>query len=323
MKTLLITDLHFIDTLRGLLEAQKACIKRIFYEEEPDEVIIMGDLMMRRKPSPTVLLALQDTLKYMHNGGADLYILRGNHDSETKADDGVTALSLFEPYAKIITKTWYDHKAKRAFIPHYENEEIIKEGLDEVPNNYTVFGHFGYNGCLNSAGDADFSLRLSRFRNRTYLGHVHGHVRAENVTILGTPYSTNFGEAKKENFYGIIVDDRVEFKKITHGPRHMVLDFKDIEKSIEILDDKNYFTMLRVMLDNTDQELPYEDLRTLVDHLDIKFKPSFDEDQVSTYTPSRDLFSINEAILSDYIAGTTSDLTAEQIWEGYNLLREE
>ena len=257
----------------------------------------------------------------MYDGGADLYILRGNHDSETKADDGITALSLFDPYAKIITQTWTDNKRKRVFIPHYENEEIIKEGLDKAPDNYTVFGHFGYNGCLNSAGDADFSLRLSGFRNRTYLGHVHGHNRSKNVTILGTPYSTNFGEAKKENFYGIIVEDKVEFKKITHGPRHIVLEYKDIEESMEILDDKNYFTMLRIMLDNTDQDLNYEDLRSLVAHLDIKFKPSFDEEQVSTYNPSRDLFSINEAILSDYIAGTTTDLTEDDIWQGYNLLR--
>tara|TARA_R100000458_G_C8264961_1_gene240116 strand:+ start:561 stop:1529 length:969 start_codon:yes stop_codon:yes gene_type:complete len=322
MKTLLITDLHFTDAPHGLLSAQKSCIKRLFDEETPDEVIIMGDLMMRRKPTPTVLLALQEVIKYISNSSQRVYILRGNHDSETKADDGVTALSLFEPYAKIITHTWYDHKTKRVFIPHYENEELIKEALDNAPKGYTVFGHFGYYGCLNSAGDADFSLRRSRFRNTTYLGHVHGHNREGKITILGTPYTTNFGEAKKENFYAVFVDGKVEFKKIEFGPRHIVCDFEEIDGILNILSDKNYFTMLRVMLENTTQSVPYDTLKPLVGMLDIKFKPAFDETEVSTYNPPRDLFSINEAIVADYINGTTTTLTNDSLWEGYRLLRE-
>ena len=82
------------------------------------------------------------------------------------------------------------------YIPHYENQETIKKALDEVPEGYFVFGHFGYRGCLNSAGDADFSLRLSDFRNPSLLGHIHRHVQKDNVTILGTPYTTNFGECE-------------------------------------------------------------------------------------------------------------------------------
>ena len=323
MKTLLITDLHFTDSPPGLLEHQQRCLKRIFYEEEPDEVIIMGDLMMRRKPTPSVLLALHDTLKYMHDGGADLYILRGNHDSETKADDGVTSLSLFKDFCKIVTHTWIDNKRRRVFIPHYENEEIIGRALDESPKDYTVFGHFGYNGCLNSAGDADFTIRVSRFRNTSYLGHVHGHTRREKITILGTPYSTNFGEAEKENFYAILDGDSVEFKKVTHGPRHIVLNASEIEDNLHMLGDSNYFTMLRVMLDNNNQDFPYDDIKNIVSHIDVKFKAAFDEDQLSSYSPSRQLFSINDAIISDYVDCAETTLTKESIMKGYSLLKEE
>jgi hypothetical protein len=38
----------------------------------------------------------------------------------------------------------------------------------------TVFGHFGYAGCLNSAGDADFGISLSHFTAHYFLGHIHG-----------------------------------------------------------------------------------------------------------------------------------------------------
>jgi hypothetical protein len=55
------------------------------------------------------------------------------------------------------------------FIPHYENEETIKKDLSLYPDGYIIFGHFGHNGVLNSAGDADFNLSLSDFSNPTIL----------------------------------------------------------------------------------------------------------------------------------------------------------
>ena len=48
-----------------------------------------------------------------------------------------------------------------------ENEEHIIYQLEMAPEGYTIFGHFGYAGCLNSVGDADFSLSLRHFGNTT------------------------------------------------------------------------------------------------------------------------------------------------------------
>lgn len=328
MRTLLITDLHFTDKPMGLLEAQKTCVKRIFDEESTDEVIIMGDLMMHRKPSPTVLLALAETVKHMAKT-AKVYILRGNHDSENKSDDGVTALSLLDPYAKIITHTWYDHKTKRAFIPHYENEDRIKEDLASVPKGYTVFGHFGYAGCLNSAGDADFHISLNHFRNDSFLGHIHKcrqeTIRSDGlqhtVTILGTPYTTNFGETKKLNYYAVMEGDTVDYKILQHGPRHVMVDRNILEPLIEELNDPDYFTLLRVLLDSSDVEPPYDLLD--VAYVDIKYKPVFDENNISDYQPSRDLFSLNEVIIEDYVSSAETTLDKEQIMEGYHILKNE
>jgi DNA repair exonuclease SbcCD nuclease subunit len=49
---------------------------------------------MHRKPSPSELLAFKKILSRCSMVRSDVVVLRGNHDSETKADDGVTALSL-------------------------------------------------------------------------------------------------------------------------------------------------------------------------------------------------------------------------------------
>ena len=331
MRTLLITDLHLNSKTTGLLGAQKQAVKDVVKKEKPDEVIIMGDVFMHRKPSPSELLAFSDILAYITKlNSADVVVLRGNHDSETKADDGVTALSVFDcPRIKIITHTKIEEHSKRVYIPHYENEQIIIDTLEMVPKGYTVFGHFGYDGCLNSAGDADFGLSLRHFNAPTYLGHIHGFCQRQGglpkahatVTCLGTPYTTNYGEAFKDNFYAILEGDKVEFKQPTSGPRHLVYSAKDVEDNLDTINAPDYFTFLRVVRDSDHASIPYDKIK--VAHLDIKYSPVFNEEELSTYQPERDLFSINDVIIEDYVNDANSTISKDTLMEGYRLLKDE
>ncbi|HHZ81292.1 MAG TPA: hypothetical protein EYN64_00980, partial [Flavobacteriales bacterium] len=149
-KTLVIGDLHFDDRLMGMLDAQKEAVLQICRENDGcSNVIFLGDLMMHRHPRPTVLLALKEVMEEVSRTKL-VYILRGNHDSVNKSDDGVTALSLLENNkVKVITQTWIDELNKWVFIPHYEDDERIKNYLKNSPQGYMVFGHFGYNGVLD------------------------------------------------------------------------------------------------------------------------------------------------------------------------------
>ena len=166
MKTLVIGDLHFEDKPVGLLAAQKKAVLQICRDNNNcSKVIFLGDLMMHRNPRPAVLLALKEVMDEVSRT-KQVFILRGNHDSVNKSDDGVTALTLLESdMIKVITHTYIDNLNKWVFIPHYEDEQKIKKELTSAPEGYTVFGHFGYYGVLNSAGDADFSLSISDFKN--------------------------------------------------------------------------------------------------------------------------------------------------------------
>ena len=349
MRTLLITDLHLNSKVPGLLGAQKQCVKDIVKKEKPDEVIIMGDIFMHRKPSPSELLAFRSVLQYIRNlFHCNIVILRGNHDSETKADDGVTALSVFEaPKIKVITHTVIDHTKKRVYIPHYENEQTIINDLEMAPEGYTVFGHFGYAGCLNSVGDADFGLGLHHFGNTTYLGHIHGFLQRQGglreagstVTCLGTPYTTNFGEAFKDSFYAILDDGgpitkkntgwinskgsthKVEYKQPCTGPRHLVYAAKEVENNLEIINDLNYFTFLRIVKDSEHCAIPLDKVNVNV--LDIKYAPVFNEEELSSYQPERDLFSINDVIIEDYVKEANSTISVETLMRGYRLLQDE
>jgi len=330
MRTLVITDLHLNARIRGLLGAQQECVKRIVREEKPDDVIIMGDVFMHRKPSPSSLLAFKRILDYITSKGIKVTVLRGNHDSETKADDGVTALSVYDyPSVDIVTQAKLDPINKRAYIPHYENEDTIIKFLETVPNDYTAFGHFGYDGCLNSVGDADFALGLNHFQCNTLLGHIHGFRERQGgtetiptrVICLGTPYTTNYGEAFKENYYAIIDENGIHFKEVTHGPRHLVYSAKNVEDNLDTINNLDYFTFLRVIKHDESDEVNLDSVK--VAHLDIKYAPVFDEDEVSTYKPSRDLFSINDVIIEDYVKEAISTIPTEKIMEGYRLLQDE
>ena len=346
MRTLLITDLHLNSKVPGLLNSQVQAILKIYHDESPDEVIIMGDVFMYRKPSPSSLLGFKEIMNGMDS--CDVVVLRGNHDSETKADDGVTALSLYQkPRVKIITQTHTDTEKGRVYIPHYENEKTIINALEMVPKDFTVFGHFGYSGCLNSAGDADFGISLSNFTTPTFLGHIHGFregqggLRKPNprVVCLGTPYTTNYGEAFKDNFYAILDDGGprttkntgwfdhkgntyiTEYKQPTSGPRHLIYPASEIESNLEIINDPNYFTFLRVMVGADHYPIPHDKIK--VSYLDVKYVPIFNEEDVSNYTPERGLFSINEVIINDYVKAANSVLPTETLMEGYRLLKDE
>jgi predicted phosphodiesterase len=328
MRTLLITDIHLNAKTPGLLEAQVKCLTKLFRTEEYTDVIIMGDVFMHRKPTPSELLAFRSILDSIPE--VPVVVIRGNHDSETKADDGVTALSVFDSLdVHVVTHTYTDKLKKRVYIPHYEDEKIIKRNLSEVPKGYVVFGHFGFGGCLNSAGDADFSLPLSAFYNTTFLGHIHKFDQraqavqgsVETITVLGTPYTINFGEVGQEKYYALLEETKVTFRSLTHGPRHLVYAAKDLESNLEHINDPTWFTMLRVTVDADHHPIPYDKLS--VASVDVKYNPVFNEENVSDYKPERDLFSINEVIIEDYVDAANSTISKELLMGGYRLLKDE
>jgi predicted phosphodiesterase len=327
MKTLVIGDLHFDNKPHGLLEAQKECIKSIIdNNRNVDSTIFLGDLMMHRKPYPRVLLALKEVIDYASEI-AKVTIIRGNHDSENKSDDGVTSLSLFEnDKITVVIQTWYDHRTKRAFIPHYEDEDRIKTDLAEVPKGYTVFGHFGYCGALNSAGDADFTLAPGDFRNPTYLGHIHRHRRSGVISLVGTPYSTNFTEHLKENFYAVIEDGEAEFKSVEFGPRHLVIDYDSVEENLDWINDPSYFTLLRLVINTVDKD--QDSVTSLMDQLkvgyvEVKYKPLTDEKlPPSELDPDHPITEVSEALIEDYINSSSTKISKEELFKGLQLIYE-
>ena len=330
MKTLILGDIHISNKDAGLRGAQEKCIKKIYNKVKPDEVIQLGDFLDFRKPSPEALLTAKSIIDHWKKK-SKVVILRGNHCASTKADDGVTALSVFESSnVHIVTHTFIDKLNKRVYIPHYENEEKITEILGTCDSSHTIFGHFGYFGCLNSVGDYDFNININSFRSNCILGHIHrqnertfmSDGEERSVLILGTPYTTNFGESEKPNFYAVIDDKKGRsLHTIDHGPRHLVVRNKDVLGKVAYINDKKYHTMLRVILDAGETQVNLEDIH--VASVDVKYSAAFDEEDLSNYTPSRELFRLNDVVIEDYIESANSSIEKSKLLEGYNLLKYE
>jgi len=312
-----------------MLDAQReAVIKICDLHKECDKVIFLGDLMMHRNPRPEVLLALNKMIDAASQD-REVFILRGNHDSVTKSDDGVTSLSLFEnSKVKVITHTHIDHKNKWVFIPHYEDEQKIKDDLDCAPAGYTIFGHFGYHGVLNSAGDADFSLSISDFKNPTILGHIHTEGRNGNVTVLGTPYSTNFGEAGKDCYYGILDERGLDKLPSKYGPRHLVVDYDNVEDNLDWINKDSMptdYTLLRININtiNEDQDR-IADLcdKIKVGSLEIKYKPLLDEKDEFETDGRVFTTALNDELIEYYINSSKTKINKDELLSGLKLIHE-
>ncbi len=312
-----------------MLDAQReAVIKICDLHKECDKVIFLGDLMMHRNPRPEVLLALNKMIDTVSQD-REVFILRGNHDSVTKSDDGVTSLSLFEnSKVKVITHTYIDHKNKWMFIPHYEDEQKIKDDLACAPKGYTIFGHFGYNGVLNSAGDADFSLSISDFKNPTILGHIHTEGRNGNVTVLGTPYSTNFGEAGKDCYYGILDERGLGKLPSKYGPRHLVVDYDNVEDNLDWINKDSKptdYTLLRININtiNEDQDRIAELCDKIkVGSLEIKYKPLLDEKDEFETDGRVFTTALNDDLIEHYINSNKTKINKDELLSGLKLIHE-
>lgn len=319
-KTQIIGDIHLDDRYFGYLDFQVQTIKKIIDAESCQDIIFLGDLFEKRSPSPKVLLSLQEILDYIPRD-KKVFLLRGNHCSQTKADDGVTALSLFDYKRNISVITHSRTIDKYTFIPHYEDERTIINDLGNVPSNNLVLGHFGYNGCLNPFGDPDFSISLDMFNNQTFLGHIHHFREKNNVVILGTPYTTSFQEAGKDSFYAVVDSkNKYKLKQINFGIRHLIMNLEDIPDNKDMIEDENYYTLLRVMVDTLqNDDTKIREIADLIKpkYLDIKYKPVVDEKKPQSKFNTKDIITkVDDQLIEDYINKTNTTLSKQELMNG-------
>jgi len=332
-KALIIGDIHLqvlshiprysecqVESILRLIENERGAFDNLNY------IIFLGDVFDKRKPDPSTLLLFQDLLdQIVLITNAEVIVIMGNHDAESKADNGITALSLFNISLVNKYNEWDLLPNLRCrFIPHYENEDKIRELLKDVKDDEWIFGHYGFTGCINAQGIYDFNLDPKTFKGNTVLGHIHKYAKHDpNITILGTPYHTSFHEAGKVNYYGILTDDgKLQIKEQVYGgPRYINVSLDDLSK-LEGLDTEKYCNLVRIWLNpiktGDHLDLISEVIKKYgVDWVDVKFIQLTDiKDDLSTYNPSMPVFNINEAIIKDYVEQSKSLIPYDVLMEG-------
>lgn len=338
---MVIGDTHFNNSYPGYLESQIESCYKMVSKAKPKYIVFLGDIYHHRKPSPEVIVGVNGLFNRLAlvPGLTKIYILRGNHDSANRSDDGLTVLSTLQgPSRKVdlVDQTKFDHDLNFLLIPHYEDEKIIRESLDFAEDENTiVFGHFGFEGCMNSTGFFDFDLQKEDFKNRTILGHIHAYSKHGDITVLGTPWSTNFGECDQIHYTGMLerAEDGswgdLELQQVEHSPRHYVVQEDSLEPMGDDIADPRFFTILRIVVSNfTEQN--YAELKAVckekynAKHVDIKFQPILDKklsNRLSGYNPNTPVASIDDDIVNKYIEEQSTTIPMEELRDGLDIIK--
>lgn len=314
-RVVVLTDLHLrADYLPGYLDKQVETLTRLVNKKPPDTVVINGDIFHRRNPKGAELLAFRRLLEGLHT--KNIYINRGNHDTIAKDGSTETTLSLFSDIATVITETRTIRlgDVDFDFIPHYEDENIIINDLGKTDNH--VFGHFGFDGCVaNGAYLYESYVKKSHFKGKekkrlAFLGHIHKpKVYDKSIYVLGTQYSTSFGEANAQKYIHelIIRGGRVEVvrKPINFGIRHITTTLTSLEDDAKKYNFDSFYTILRIKMDTLDQGTEKELMEALLDKHKVKHIEIVFDDVLPKYEASHvdydNILTIDDKIVEEYI----------------------
>lgn len=339
-KVLVIGDTHFDNQYKCYLRAQLNTCYELVKSRSPTSVVFLGDIFHHRHPDPQTIIEVLKLFRRISliPGLSAIDVLRGNHDSANKSDDGLTILNVLEyPGSKTVVSnvaTW-DYTRGFRFIPHYENENTVIESLKferpfKFPDNHIVFGHFGYDGCVETGQYFNFKVKKSDLTQKTILGHIHKYSEDGNITILGTPWSTNFGESDYPHYVLELTreDEESDWNfnrvEVDFGIRHMVVPYTSLDVMKDEIANPKYFTLLRVTLDKFNDETT-NDLRAKileefkVKYVDLKFNPILNQkldNRISDYVPSTKIDSLTDDVIDKYLEEQTSNLSKEVLKKG-------
>ena len=174
-------------------------------DEMPQDVVIwLGDFLDTKEVIRGKCLNLLN--KRFTSSEKQHIILIGNHDyfNLDCEEHALEVFKAFHPHVVIVDKIIKSNGMW--FVPYYHDLDKLKEDLDVIPNNETVFGHFdtiGFdygNGYISDGGFRPNDFK--RFK-RVISGHYHKYQEKGNLTYLGTPFSHSWGESNQTKFIGV------------------------------------------------------------------------------------------------------------------------
>ena len=245
LKILHLSDLHLGKRLNGfsLLEDQEYILQQILCivrEEEPQAVIIAGDVYDRPVPPAEAVRLLDDFLVSLSETGAAVMMISGNHDSADRLSFGgrllarsgvylagtysgetqsVTLQDAFGPVNFYLLPFIRPADVRRYYpeAPAGSYTEAVRTaveamGIDSSKRN-VLAAHQFVTGAV--AGDSE-EISVGGLDNvdgavfdcfdYTALGHIHGpqEIGSERLRYCGTPLKYSFSEAYQEKSVTVV-----------------------------------------------------------------------------------------------------------------------
>jgi len=236
MKIIHLSDLHLGKRLNeySLIEDQAFILEeclRIVREEQPDAVILAGDIYDKAVPSAEAVTLFDDFLVRLADGRTRVFVISGNHDSPERLafagrlvqGSGVYLSPLYDGRVEPVrlTDAWgpvnfymlpflKPAQVRRCFpdreIASYTDavRTAVEEMHMDVTQRNVLITHQFVTGAARSesedisVGGAD-NVDAEVFDGIDYvaLGHIHGpqNIESERIRYCGTPLKYSFSEA--------------------------------------------------------------------------------------------------------------------------------
>lgn len=285
IKLIHISDLHIGKRVNGfsLMNEQKDILSQILNivkDNEPDGVLIAGDVYDRSVPSAEAVQLLDEFLFSLSNTGVQVMLISGNHDSAERLafggrlmehrgihispvyDGRVKKLSLRDAWgeADIYMLPFLKPANVRRFFPEEEIDSysdalrtaIAHMDVDKQRRNILLTHQFvtGAERCDSeeiSVGGTD-NVDASIFDDFDYvaLGHIHGpqSVSRKTIRYCGSPLKYSFSEAKHSKSVTLVELKEKGDVNISTIPLIPMRDMVEIKGSYAQLSDKSFYTNL-------------------------------------------------------------------------------
>ncbi len=250
MKFIHLSDLHIGKRVNefSMCEDQEYILRqilRIIDDEEPDAVIIAGDVYDKSIPSTEAIELLDSFLYRLAKRRREVFIISGNHDSPERLSFGSRLIDKsgihiapvysgeIKPFAVKGVNLYLLPFIKPAHVRRFFEDEKIetytdamrvaieKMGVDEAQRNILVTHQFVTGSDITdseelSVGGAD-NVDASVFEPFDYvaLGHLHRpqNCGSEKIRYCGTPLKYSFSEANDRK--SVTVGELDDEKRLT------------------------------------------------------------------------------------------------------------
>ena len=282
MKLIHLSDLHIGKRVNEylMLEDQTYIllkIREIVEEEQPDAVLIAGDVYDKSVPSAEAVQLLDEFLCALSEKGQQVFLISGNHDSPERLAFGgrlmeKSGIHMSPVYAGKVEPAAIKDKfgevriymlpfMKPAHVRRYFPEEQIESYTDAVrvavkemqvdtSIRNVIVTHQFVTGAERSeseeisVGGSD-NVDVSVFDAFDYvaLGHIHGpqKIGRETVRYCGTPLKYSFSEAHHEKSVTVVELREKGDVTVRTVPLLPLRDMREIKGTYEELTAKSYY----------------------------------------------------------------------------------